>query len=151
MSELLFRSTLYALIFLYPLLLWNVMRSEHIFTQNEGYTGHTKFTRKFSTSTIIQNFTKTYEHYSYRQNLQMWYPGCGVFWNSSKSSIKVRPHYSSATSSRLNKAHSTHSTRNNIIKFKHNCYMVSNWIPLLVSTWKGYSSWKKTSSFKHVA
>jgi len=63
------------------------MRSEHTFMKNEGYTGHTKFTRKFSTSTLIQNFTKTYEHYSYRQNLQMWYPGCGVFWNSSKSSI----------------------------------------------------------------
>jgi len=26
------------------------------------------------------------------QILQMWYPGCGVFWNSFKSSIKVRPH-----------------------------------------------------------
>jgi len=42
------------------------MASEHTFMQNEGYTGHTKFTWKFSTSIRIQNFTETYEHYSYK-------------------------------------------------------------------------------------
>jgi hypothetical protein len=41
------------------------MKSEYSFMQNEVSTGHIQFTQKFSTSTHIQNFTKTYEHYSY--------------------------------------------------------------------------------------
>jgi hypothetical protein len=45
--------------------------SEYSFMQNEGSNRNTKFTQKFSTSTHIQNFTKTYDYYFYKQNLQM--------------------------------------------------------------------------------